>query len=217
MLLKKLMKYIIVSGLAFSLFLGIGCNNSNPDSVKEAKKANDSTVDSLAKKQSVTDSSTTIPTKEDADFVVKAASGGMLEVELGKLAQAQASKQGVKDFGAMMVADHSKGGDLLKSLAMRKRITLPDSVSNDQKKERDDLAKKRGAEFDRSYISLMVKDHKDDIKEFEKAAKDANDADIKAFAANNVGMLKMHLDSAQSLDKAMPKRIAGPKTAPPYQ
>jgi putative membrane protein len=186
--------------------------------VKEAKKANDSTVDSLAKNQSVTDSSTTIPTKQDADFVVKAASGGMLEVELGKLAQTHASKQGVKDFGAMMVADHSKGGDELKTLAMRKRIVLPDSVSNDQKKERDDLMKKHGAEFDRSYISLMVKDHKDDIDEFEKAARNANDADIKAFAANTVGMLKMHLDSAQKLDKAMPKRISsGPKTAPPYQ
>jgi len=212
------MKYIImIGGLVGCLILGPGCNNSNPDSVKEAQKANDSTVDSLAKKQSVTDSATTIPTKQDADFMVKAASGGMLEVELGKLAQTHASKQGVKDFGSMMVADHSKGGDLLKSLATRKRVVLPDSISNDQKKERDNLMKKHGAEFDRSYISLMVKDHKDDIDEFEKAAKNVNDADIRAFAANNVGMLKMHLDSAQRLDKAMPKRISGPKTAPPYQ
>jgi len=210
-------KTLIICGLGFSLLLGASCNNSAPDSVKEAQKANDSTVDSLAKKQSVTDSSTTIPSKQDADFVVKAASGGMLEVELGKLAQSHASRKGVKDFGAMMVSDHSKGGDALKSMATGKRIVLPDSISNDQKKERDDLMKKRGAEFDRSYISLMVKDHKEDIDEFEKAARNTNDADIRAFAQNTLMMLRMHLDSAQSLDKTMPKRISGPKSAPPYQ
>ena len=211
------MRNILVYGLGFSLRLGAGCNNSNPDSVKEAQKANDSTVDTLAKRQSVTDSSATIPTKQDADFMVKAASGGMLEVALGKLVQTHASKQGVKDFGAMMVTDHSKGGDALKSLAGRKRIVLPDSISNEQMKERDNLMKKHGGEFDRSYINLMVKDHKDDIDEFEKAAKNADDADIRSFAANTLGMLKMHLDSAQQLDKAMPKKISGPKSAPPYQ
>ena len=217
LLFKNTMKKTIICGLGFSLLIAAGCNNSTPDSVKEAQKANDSTVDSLTKKQSVTDSSTTIPTKQDADFMVKAASGGMLEVELGKLAQTHASKQGVKNFGAMMVEDHSKGGETLRSLAAGKRIVLPDSISNDQKKERDNLMKKRGAEFDRSYITLMVKDHKDDIDEFEKAAKNANDADIRAFAQNTLAMLHHHLDSAQSLDKALPKRISGPKTAPPYQ
>lgn len=214
--LKTTMKKTIY-GWGLGLLLAAGCNNSNPDSVKEAKKANDSTVDSLAKKQSVTDSSATIPTKQDADFLVKAASGGMLEVELGTLAQTNAAKQGVKEFGDMMVKDHSKGGDSLRALAARKRIVLPDSVSNDQKKERTDLEKKHGAEFDRSYISLMLKDHKEDIDEFEKAAKNANDADIRAFAANTLGMLHHHLDAAQRLDKTLPKRISGPKTAPPYQ
>lgn len=209
------MKSNIIYGLGFSLLLGAGCNNSTPDSVKEAQKANDSMVDTLAKKQSVTGSFTPIPTKKDADFMVKAASGSMLEVELGRLAQTHASRQGVKDFGAMMVTDHGKGGDALRSLAASKRIVLPDSVSNDQRRERENLMKKQGAEFDRSYITLMVRDHKEDIDEFEKAVKNASDADIRAFASNTLPMLRHHLDSAQSLDRAMPpKRMSGP---PPYQ
>jgi putative membrane protein len=210
------MKRLYLCGLGLGLLLGVACNSS-PDSVKDAQKANDSTVDSLSKKQSVTDSSTAVPSKQDADFMVKAASGGMLEVELGKLAQSNANRQGVKDFGAMMVQDHGKGGETLKALAMRKRIVLPDAVSNDQQKERDDLMKKRGSEFDRSYITLMVKDHKEDIDEFEKAAKDANDPEIRDFAQNTLPMLHHHLDSAQSLDKKIGRKLSGPKTAPPYQ
>ena len=211
------MKKILICGLGLGFLLGISCNNSTPDSVKEAQKENSANTDSLEKKKSVTDSSTVVPTKQDADFLVKAASGGMLEVQLGKLAQSNAGKQGVKDFGAMMVQDHSKGGETLKSLAMGKHIVLPDSVSNDQKKERENLMKVHGIDFDRSYITLMVKDHKDDIDEFEKAAKNANDPDIRAFAQNTVPMLRQHLDSARSLDKKIGRRLSGPKTAPPYQ
>ena len=210
------MQKILICGLGLGLLAGVACNSS-PDSVKEAQKANDSISDSLSKKQSVTDASAAVPSKQDADFMVKAASGGMLEVELGKLAQSNAGRKGVKDFGAMMVEDHGKGGETLKTLAASKKIVLPDSVSNDQKKERDDLMKQHGSEFDRSYITLMVKDHKEDIDEFEKAARNVSDPEIRAFAQNALPMLHHHLDSAQSLDKKIGRRLSGPKTAPPYQ
>jgi putative membrane protein len=209
------MKSICIAGLALTFLVAAGCNNSSStDSVKQAQKANDSSADSLAKQQSVTDASTAVPSKQDADFLVKAYSGGMLEIQLGKMAMTHASDEGVKEFGTMMVQDHGMGGDSLRSLALGKRIVLPDSVSNDQKKERDNLMKKHGREFDRNYISLMVKDHKDDIDEFEKAARNANDTDIRAFAQRNVAMLQHHLDSAQHIDKRIGKSLSGPMKPP---
>ena len=39
-----------------------------------------------------------------------------------------------------------------------KRIILPDTISNEQKKEHDDLQKKTGHDFDRAYAKLMVSD-----------------------------------------------------------
>ena len=56
------------------------------------------------------------PDKDATDFVMKAASGGMMEVELGKVAQDKGKSQRVKDFGNMMVTDHSNANDELKSL-----------------------------------------------------------------------------------------------------
>ncbi|HVU58194.1 MAG TPA: DUF4142 domain-containing protein [Puia sp.] len=210
------MKNICILGLGLTLLVAAGCNNSSStDSVKEAQKENHANTDSLDKQKSVTDPSTAAPSKQDADFLVKAYSGGMLEIQLGKMAMTHASDEGVKEFGTMMVQDHGMGGDSLRSLALGKRIVLPDSISNDQKKERDNLMKKHGREFDRSYISLMVKDHKDDIDEFEEAARNANDPDIKAFAQKNVSMLQHHLDSAQRIDKRVGKSLSGP-IRPPY-
>ena len=211
------MKGIHISGLGLGLILMIlaGCHNATTDSVKRAEKENTYTADSLQKEKSV-DSSTAVPSTEDAFFLVKAYSGGMMEVQLGKLAMSHAAHQGVREFGTMMIQDHGMGADTLRALALAKHIVLPDSISNDQKKERDNLMRKHGLEFDRSYISLMVKDHKDDIGEFEKAAKNAKDPDIRAFAQKNLAMLQQHLDSAQRLDKRVGRSLSGPNMAPPY-
>ncbi len=66
----------------------------------------------------------------DKTFVMKAAQGGMLEVQLGQLASDKASSQDVKDFGAKMVTDHGKAGDELKSIATTKGLTLPDKLDD---------------------------------------------------------------------------------------
>ena len=65
----------------------------------------------------------------DGAFFKKAAEGGIAEVELGKLAQEKSSNPSVKDYGAMMVRDHSAANDKLKSLAETKGIELPTSPS----------------------------------------------------------------------------------------
>src|SRR6202035_1256356 len=63
----------------------------------------------------------------DSAFYKHAAEGGIAEVELGSLAQQKSSNQSVKDFGAMMVKDHSAANDKLKAVAASKNISLPTS------------------------------------------------------------------------------------------
>jgi len=139
--------------------------------------------------------------------VVDAAAGGMEEVQLGQLAQQKAMAQDVKAFGAMMERDHSKAGDRLTALAKDKNIVLPSALSPEMQKMADKLQKKDGINFDKDYISMMVDDHKKDIKEFEKEAKNGADADIRAFADSSLHMLRAHLDSAESCNRRI-KRMS---------
>jgi putative membrane protein len=143
--------------------------------------------------------------EDDTKFAVAAADGGMMEVQLGKLAQTNASSQQVKDFGRQMVDDHSKGNDELKALAQKKNITLPAAISDKHQKDYDDLAKKKGADFDKAYIDNMVDDHKEDIDEFQKEADKGADADIKAWAAGKVPVLQHHLMMAKAAQDAVKK------------
>ena len=115
----------------------------------------------------------------------------------------KAGNQKVKDFGTMMVNDHSKANDEMKALAKSKGITLPDSLDSKEQKVKNDLSAKSGADFDKAYVSNMIDDHKEDIKEFEDATKNLKDPDLKAFAAKALPTLKMHLDAIQKIHDGM--------------
>ncbi|CAN5417433.1 DUF4142 domain-containing protein [soil metagenome] len=140
----------------------------------------------------------------NADFLTEAAGGGMIEVQLGQHAKTHASSQAVKDFRAMMVRDHSNANTQIKSLAAKKSVALPSALQEKHQKHINDLAAKNGIAFDKDYISMMVDDHKEDIRFFEKCAKnDKEDADIKAFAAKTLPTLYKHLNDAKAVKDKM--------------
>jgi putative membrane protein len=139
----------------------------------------------------------------DHTFVVKAAEGGLAEVDLGQLAADKASSEDVKKFGQRMVTDHSKANDELKALAQQKNITLPTEVDAKDKATHDRLAKMSGAAFDKAYMQHMVADHKTDVNEFKKESASGKDPDVKAWAGKTLPTLEEHLKLAQDANKAV--------------
>jgi putative membrane protein len=144
--------------------------------------------------------------KRDTDFAVEAADGGMLEVQLGTFAAANAASPDVKKFGQMMVDDHTKANDELKTLANQKGIALPATLSDKHQKKYDDLVSRKGADFDEEYMEFMVKDHEEDIDAFEKEANDGNDPEVKSWASGKVATLRHHLDMAKTTRDAVKKK-----------
>jgi putative membrane protein len=139
----------------------------------------------------------------DTKFMKGAATGGMEEVELGKLAAQKASNPDVKSFGQKMVDDHSKANDQLQQLAGQKGVTLPTSMSTMQKHDMAKLEKLSGAAFDSAYVSMMVKDHKKDVAEFQHASKSAKDSDLKSWASTTLPTLQDHLKMVQDISAKM--------------
>jgi putative membrane protein len=139
--------------------------------------------------------------EKDTEFAVKVADAGMLEVELGKLAQTNGSHPEVKKFAQMMVDDHTAANNELKTVAQQKNITLPAAMGEKCQKKYNDLAEKKGEEFDKDYISFMVSDHKDVVDMFEKEAENGNDPDLKAWASQKISALRHHLEMAQATEE----------------
>jgi putative membrane protein len=137
--------------------------------------------------------------RKDRSFLEKAAKDSAAEVEAGKIAASKGSSDEVKKFGERMVQDHGKAADELKQLAQSKGLDLPDTVDRKHEREAKSLERKSGADFDRAYMSQMVKDHQADLKAMQKAAKDAKDPDVKAFAEKTTGVIQEHLDMARQI------------------
>jgi putative membrane protein len=133
----------------------------------------------------------------DKKFFMEAASGGMIEVELGQLAQQKAQAVTVKDFGMRMVTDHSKANDELKALAQQKNLQMPTQLEGKYRSMIDKLTKLSGSDFDKKYMKMMVKDHNKDVKEFRKAGKKVKDADLNAWAVKTLPTLEQHLQQAK--------------------
>ena len=131
--------------------------------------------------------------QKDVNFIQKAAGGGAQEVENGKMAEKQAKSANVKSIAARMVADHSRINKELTALANRKGVTFNTSGVRAQ-----NLG---AADFDRTYLRLLEEVHKTDIADFEKAAKSADDSELRAWASKTVPTLKQHLATIQAAEK----------------
>jgi putative membrane protein len=138
----------------------------------------------------------------DSSFYKNAAEGGIAEVQLGNLAQAKSSNQSVKDFGAMMVSDHTAADEKLQTIAASKNIELPTSPSVGQTANKAKLELLSGDTFDKSYITDMIKDHQDDIAMFKKEAASGQDPDAKAYAIATLPTLEKHLKKIESMAAA---------------
>jgi putative membrane protein len=138
---------------------------------------------------------------DDRKFLKDAAIGGMTEVELGKLAKEKGSSDGVKQFGQKMIDDHTKANDELRQIAVSKSISVPESLDAKHKARVDKLSKLSGAEFDKAYIKDQLKDHEQDVKEFQQEAQSGTDEAVKNFASKTLPTLQAHLQAVKDLEK----------------
>ena len=197
--MKRITAFLLIGGL----WVVQACNNSMKTNTRTDSNAN-TTQDttSMSNNANSSDTSSTVsgPVGKDvADFTAKAASGGMMEVQLGQIAQTKAMDPRIKAFGSMMVQDHSTANDELKRLADAKHINLPGTLSAGEQDKINDMNKKTGKDFDKAYMKMMIDDHKKDVKEFEKAGNDLTDPDLKNFAMKTLPTLQKHLDSAKAI------------------
>jgi putative membrane protein len=138
----------------------------------------------------------------DTKFIVAVAEGSTNEVALSRLALDHASSDDVKAFAQMMITDHTKLDSALKDLASAKGVAIDDAMIKGGNDHVMGLAKKSGADFDAAYLKLMVKGHEDTVAAFQKEAAKGKDADVIAFANQNLPTISEHLAHAKMLAKA---------------
>src|SRR4051794_1870765 len=116
--------------------------------------------------QSSRQSSSTAQSAGDSKFLEEAVRGNMAEVKMGELAKERAQSKDVRDYGQMLIDDHSKANQKAMTVAKSMSVTAPSEPSAKQKQEHDMIAKLSGSEFDSMFMSHMVQDHQEDIAKY---------------------------------------------------
>jgi putative membrane protein len=140
-------------------------------------------------------------TAMDKMFVKKALQGGMAEVQLGQLTLQKSNNDQVKQFAQRMIDDHTKLAEQMKPVAQQLGVSEPDGIS---KKDKSTIAKLQGLSgpaYDQAYIKDMIKDHKQDLSEFQTEASSGQDQTVKDAANQGSKVIAQHLQMIQQIAK----------------
>lgn len=185
--MNKSLKLLLQMAVVALIGLGVSAQAAEK---KDEKKTSPSPSASTSKSPA-----TAALSDKDKSFMKEAAKGGMMEVEMGKMAQQKGKSADVKKIGGMMVTDHTKANNELMGIAKKKGVDLS--------KEKPSMKKLDDANFDKEYIDAMVKDHEKDLSAFQAEAKNGSDADVKAFASKTSAVIKKHLDAVKAAQAKM--------------
>ncbi len=132
-------------------------------------------------------------------FLKKAAEGQQAEIAMGQLASERARAEQVKQFGAQMIEDHQKANMEIQQLASKEGVVLPTELTGKHKDKRAEFAQLSGNDFDRAYMRYMLRDHQQDVKQFERHAKAIKDPQVQQWAEATLPVLRQHLQKAQRI------------------
>lgn len=136
-------------------------------------------------------------------FVTEAAQGNLGEVVLGARAQQRASSAEVRQYGLTMVDDHHKANRELIPIAEANDVDWPSGIPDFHQQLMDKLKGMSGREFDRTYITAMVEDHRKDIEKYEQIRNKVQDEELKRYVEMTLPILKDHLERARQIAQAM--------------
>jgi putative membrane protein len=145
----------------------------------------------------------------DKMFVKKAMQGSMAEVQLGQLTLQKSQNEQVKQFAQRMIDDHTKLNDQMKPVAQQLGVDAPTEVSKKDKQVMAKLQALSGSAYDQAYIKDMVKDHKQDLSEFQMEASSGQDQTVKDAATQGSKVIAQHLQMAQQMAKDQTTTTAG--------
>lgn len=135
-------------------------------------------------------------------FVSKNLEGDESEIQMGDLAQQKSQSNDIKQLAQKLVNDHTQMSEKwFKPLANQLGVSIPKGPSKKDKKMAEKMQSLSGNDFDTQYLTMMIKDHQKDLKEFQDEAQAAPDANVKMVAQQGANVISQHLQLLEQVAK----------------
>jgi putative membrane protein len=130
---------------------------------------------------------------QDVSYLQTSISGDRFEIIGGKLALKKGTTAQVRALGRRLIKDHSKSLKEALAEARKDGVKAPTAPTPSMVWELQTVEGMSGSGFDKSYTSLEVKDHQQDIEETTFEVQHGSDAELKQSARKELPVLRMHL------------------------
>lgn len=127
--------------------------------------------------------------KSDKHFASTALAAGTAEVDEARLALAQSENADVKSFAQMMIDDHTKAGDHLKTIA---KVEPSAKLGTAEHAKLEKLRAAKGAAFDKAYVKNQLHAHDQAVALFKREAASGRDPQLRRFASDTLPTLETH-------------------------
>jgi putative membrane protein len=147
----------------------------------------------------------------DPQIAAIVVTANQVDIDAGKLAETKGSTQEVKDFGKLMVTDHSGVNKSAKDLVTKLHVTPePNDTSKSLQKGGDEnmaaLKKLSGAAFDKAYVDHEVAYHQAVLDAVDNTLiPSAQNAELKALLVKVRPAFVAHLEHAKQLQSSLNK------------
>ena len=203
------MKKVGFAAAAMMAVITVACGGGRDEATNESP---DATIGTGGEVTNNTAATADTRTGDVQQWVHDIAMHNTAEIELGKLASERASNAQVKQYGQMMVKDHTAAGNELKQ-AVGTQIQIPAEMDEKHRDLAEKLRGMRGMEFDREYMTAMVEGHQEVSGMLEDRARQANNATgttgttsntqvemaVNQWAAKTLPKVEQHLQQAEQL------------------
>jgi putative membrane protein len=123
-------------------------------------------------------------------------SAGMMNAALGNIAKEKGTSQLVKDFGSKEAIEHMGSNEKLKA-AVKNPMPLIMEAKHQQRIDR--INNKDEKNFDKEYLDMVIKNHEEEIDNYEEDLKIVKDELLRNWLMIQVPLLKKHLEDAREI------------------
>lgn len=139
----------------------------------------------------------------DAKFLVEAKSFNMLEWKLAELATTSGYAASIVNFAKKNISDFEQMDEEIEKLARKEKITLPSRMNDQHQASYYEISKASRQNFDKEFLSAMKRYNEENLEGYLQMATQAKDADVRAFAARKLDMMRIHGERVAEVDQEL--------------
>jgi putative membrane protein len=137
---------------------------------------------------------------DDARFLVEAQSFNLLETKINEIAAEKGYSSDLVNFARRNVETHKDVQKELSKLSRKAKMKVPSEMKEEHQRVVDDLTATGRADFDAHFVDVLKDVNSENTRLYEEYSTEANNGDVRAYAARNLGYLRAHAEQLEQVD-----------------